>query len=258
MEEIKTMIIQDELEKYKEIVEQNKNNLEYMKEIYDYINNELYNKIIDEEKFIYLHEIIIKNNNLDMIENIKKYKLENYNKVYKYCLIYFLKNKQETNINKKVKILKNIKKYNQINDNIIYLKKDIEDINRYLFSFRNKFFKKIDIDGEIEKNNKYEIHVIYQKEEIINRLKILVKKFGIKFMISLKIEIKMLTEIEDYDFDKLLIYYDNVIIKLNIFFEKLMNNLNDYNNISNIYTKIITGQMLINISRYEREFEEKY
>lgn len=258
MEEIKTMIIQDELEKYKEIVEQNKNNLEYMKEIYDYINNELYNKIIDEEKFIYLHGIIIKDNNLDMIENIKKYKLENYNKVYKYCLIYFLKNKQETNINKKVKILKYIKRYNQINDNILYLKKDIEDINRYLFSFRNKFFKKIGIDGEIEKNNKYEIHVIYQKEEIINRLKILVKKFGIKFMISLKIEIKMLTEIEDYDFDKLLIYYDNVIIKLNIFFEKLMNNLNDYNNISNIYTKIITGQMLINISRYEREFEEKY
>ena len=30
-------------------------------------------------------------------------------------------------------------------------------------------------------------------------------------------KIKMLTEIEDYDFDKLLIYYDNVIIKLNIF-----------------------------------------
>ena len=59
MEDIKMSIIKNDLKIYKEIVEKNKENIKFIKSIYNYINAELLKKNICEENFIYSFSIFL-------------------------------------------------------------------------------------------------------------------------------------------------------------------------------------------------------
>lgn len=266
---IKNIIKKYDVNEFEKVIE---NENKYFFEIFDYLSEELVNKNMSEYLFIKFIDVLI-NKGYDMynknnIKYIKNYKHNNVYNAYKFTLICYIKCKIEKILNKyliKLKKLnrKNYKELLELNNirEIIDNKKVINDVIKYLNSYKNKFNKKMNIEDDIynseiliKMNFKNENLMKYDGErlEILDRLLYLTKNFGLEFMWSLGIELKTNKDIEYIEFNSLVNYYNRVITNLSNFFINLENNIIKYVEISNLYNKIkLIKNILINVSRYE-------
>lgn len=227
-----------------------------------YLNQQLLKKNITEEKFIIFFDVLVENGFYQKVKvdvnNIKLYREKENFKVYKYALISYIKIKNEKKLVDKIDLLNSIKKFPNIKEisDIIDNKKEIYNYKKYLCGFKYKYIKR-KIDGENEINfllattdKKYD----NQKEEIIGRLRQIVKKLGLKFLVNMNIEIKTSIDVIDHNLERIYIYYNKIINNLSNFFEDIENIINYYTEIINIYTKMRTNKnILINVSKYEHE-----
>lgn len=245
------------------------NNNNNLQDIFENINEKLINKRINENQFNkYLNILITNKFNLynEKYKNyILYYKNNNYYNIYKFTLICYIKCKLENELNiyliKIKKINKNYKELILINniEEFIINKNIIINIIKYLYSFQNKY-DELDFNNNINivenlKNINKKLSINYENEkiEIINKLLLLSKRFNLKFLLEIGINIKSNIDIEKFNYKLLVKYYNFVVYKLLNFFINLENMIIEYVEILDLYNYMNSiDSILINVSKFEK------
>lgn len=255
MENIISSMDVNDYDKFKELISASKDSKKFYK-IIKILDKQLQKHNISEEKYINYLNILIENGyDISKKNNIKmmlRYKEKDFFRIYKYTLICYVKTRIGMNILEKILILKQIKRFIKVEtlEDIITRKEDLYRLIKFLSSFKNKFSKKKVDELDININNMNGLD--YQKEELMNRLKLLVKEIGIKFLMNINIPIKTDIEVSDYNNKLMILYYDEVINKITYFMEELWSEITNYIELLNVYVRIKSGKnTLINVSKYE-------
>jgi len=210
---------------------------------FNYLNNCMMNRCFDEKTFIKsIDSLINKGYDIYSSDNSRKiidiYRQKKMYNVYKFMLICYLKQKIEKSIIERLFMMKKIngKFGNMDTKNISNNNNMIQRVIEYLCAF--KFNKKT---KELTESEYDDIN------EIMNRAKILVKKLDSKFINNLGIDIVYTNPVD------LARHWDLFMKKTIDFYRKLKNDIAIHYEISNLYKKfVLTGNILINVSRYEK------
>lgn len=204
----------------------------------------LRNEIKEESYMKYFREIIKKDVEISDIYKIKTeiFKLKNseYYNSYKLTLLFYLKRILENNsdifyLSKSPKF-KNIDNIDKLCDNIDKIKEMIKIIKSFKFNIMNQ---------QLDKN------------EIISRLKLIVKYAGLNLLYEIGVTIVSNHDILFMDNEDSCYYYTMVITILENYFGRLLAIIRNYNLVKNIFEKIKDDDVIIlNINKFEEIYME--
>lgn len=176
---------------------------------------------------------------------------------YKYTLICYIYNYTQQ------KLKSNMTTINKMKNcaNSCHIENELLYIQSFNENFSNNDANQID-----NINCKSALSVQHVRDEIIDRLKKIVKRYGIIFLNEIGIEIKSSCEFnilqsnKIYELNNITKYYNNVIKQLHQFFDDTITTTLSYNEIDHIYHKIISNvdpkTFLLNVSKYEKIFDQ--
>lgn len=129
------------------------------------------------------------------------------------------------------KIINNVKSKIKETDIDIIQKYVIEWID-YLKSYTPMLSKYSDITDSTQTFISDDNYIHHVRKEILNRLTLLVKFFGYKFLRKCNVTLYTIVDINYFTFNKLILYYEIVIQNIKTFLKQLNNNCNTYININ--------------------------
>jgi hypothetical protein len=240
--------------------------------IYSLIIASVLNNNIKESIFIHMmHNIsnMIDINSLKSITNIIQYFQKNQKKYmlhYKFLVLLFVKTKLENKIKTyKLQFTKN-KKMNNYDINLEKIKQLKSYLNSYKkisYEFKSRLSEDEPTISETETTRIYNQDFIrdewYNNHSIeaIKRLKLLVDKFGIHFLLSIGIEILDSDIINNMSHKSIILYHNNVVLKIRLYVKSIYIVLKIYNKIIELYRTMLTLKLNIESSKIDiRKFEE--